>query len=206
MEGSLRGACLVSSVAACVSCLIGCQKFEQYQVKESGTGLYATIAVPPSGGAWTLCLDNRPRERCSPREALFYGYRGEYNDVRWAANGVLVVTQFGGEIRRRPREGGVNVAGRRVDIRVQDSPRGCSNLSVTELIEIASNRIRQDVDPASLTFSAAKGGRGYIIRTSASDPAIDEVPTVEVSDVDCGAQILSWTPGMQSTGFPTGQR
>ena len=87
MGGNMRLACFASALVG-LTMLAGCGRFEKYRVLDSGTGIFATEAVPSGGGAWTVCLADRPLETCPRSRAIFYGYRGREVDARWIDDNV----------------------------------------------------------------------------------------------------------------------
>ena len=91
-----------NSLILAVFVMVGCDKFEVKRTLPSGGGLYATVAVPVSKDAWTLCVGPSPKVECSRAEALAYIYRGRRGDVAWSSPNVLTITQDGGEIRKSP--------------------------------------------------------------------------------------------------------
>ena len=120
-EGSLRRVCYASFLAG-LATLSGCAEFERHRVLDSGTGVYATEAVPAGGGEWNICLAERPLDTCPRSKAIFHGYRGRDADARWVEPNVLLITQSGGEILKSPPAEAIEVGGQRVAVRLEHTP------------------------------------------------------------------------------------
>jgi hypothetical protein len=111
----------ISALALLLS-LAGCDEFEQFRVLKSPDGVYATIAVPPNEGAFTVCLAEEPVNTCSRREAVFYSYRRHSGDEWWSARNVLTIRQEGGEVRKGPPDGPIKVGDHEVFLKLEYTP------------------------------------------------------------------------------------
>ena len=99
--------------------LAACGEFKRHRVIESGTGLYATVGVPVSSDAYTVCISDRPLETCSRRKSVFYGYRSRTGNIEWISPNVLQIAHSGGEVRKGPPSGAVRVGDRSVVVRLE---------------------------------------------------------------------------------------
>ena len=101
--------------------LPGCGEFKQHQVLKIAEGAYATVGIPPTEDAFTICLDDRPLKTCSRSEAIFYSYRS--TDVSFhVAEDTLLVRLKGGEIRKGPPGEPVDVGDRQIKVRIEHTP------------------------------------------------------------------------------------
>ena len=117
MRGVRVGSVILLPVAAC-----SCGEFRTHKIITSNSGVHATIAVPPSGDAWTLCLSEQTITKCSRASALVYVYRGEKFDIWWERDDLLIVKQIGGEVRKGPPRTPVVLRGRSITIKLDYSP------------------------------------------------------------------------------------
>jgi len=113
---------LRSSALGVILILPGCDEFEQFRVLKSSEGVYATIAVPPNEGAFTVCLAEKPVTTCSRGEAVFYSYRSLRGAEWWSARNVLTIRLEGGEVRKGPPRGPVKVGDREVYVKLEYTP------------------------------------------------------------------------------------
>jgi hypothetical protein len=111
-----------SSALAALLTLGGCDEFEQFIVLKSPEGVYATIAVPPNEGAFTVCLALKPVKTCSRSDAVFYSYRRLSGAEWWSGRNVLTIRQEGGEVRKGPPKGPVKVGEHEVFIKLEYTP------------------------------------------------------------------------------------
>ena len=102
--------------------LVGCGEFEQYKVLKSDTGLYATVAIPITKDSRTICIHNLPVEKCSRADAIFYGYRGRSGNALWIESNTLLITQVGGEIRKKPPKLPIEITGQTVKVELEYKP------------------------------------------------------------------------------------
>ena len=117
MQRVRRGSIILISVA-----LVGCGQWERYEVLESSTGVYATVGVPPSRDAMSICFADRPLDICSRSQAVFVSYRSRDGNEYWDEPNVFVIHQTGGEIWKRPPTDPIRVAGQQVRIRLEYTP------------------------------------------------------------------------------------
>jgi hypothetical protein len=111
-----------ASASATLFIVAGCDQFEQFRVLRSPEGVYATIAVPPNEGAFTVCLAEKPVKTCSRGEAVFYSYRSISGDEWWSDRNVLTIRQEGGEVRKGPPDGPVKVGDHEVFLKLEYTP------------------------------------------------------------------------------------
>ena len=116
----MRLACFASVLIPLVA-LAACGKFEAYRVYESGTGVYATKALPETQDGYTVCLADRPLQECPRSRAIFYSYRGVDGDIRWIGPNLLLIRQVGGEMETSIPAGPIEVAAQRVTVRLEYS-------------------------------------------------------------------------------------
>ena len=117
----MRLACFASGLTILLA-LSACEQFEKHEVLPSGSGVYATVGVTPSGGARTICLDVRPVDVCPRSRAIFYGYRGRDGDAGWIDDKIFYIAQEGGEVRTRPPERPIEVGGQQITVKLEYRP------------------------------------------------------------------------------------
>ena len=107
------------ALALVLRALAGCDYWPNQRVIPSGTGVYAVVGVPTPKGARSVCLADRPIRGCPPSLAVFDGAYAREGDVYWRAPEVLVITQSGGLIWKRPPREPITIAGRPVTVRLE---------------------------------------------------------------------------------------
>ena len=114
----MRPACSGSALLP-IALLVSCGDFAEYQVYDSGAGIYATVGVPVSQDAQTACLAARPLSSCPRSRAIYYGYRSRSGEIRWVGTNTLLIRQVGGEVRTRPPIEPVTVENQNITIRFE---------------------------------------------------------------------------------------
>jgi hypothetical protein len=99
-----------------------CGQFEQHKVIPSGGGLFATVAIPETLDAETVCVATEPLEVCSKSEAIYYGYRARRSTIYWTGPTTLLIEQEGGELRKAPPQRAVKVRNETLEVVVRFSP------------------------------------------------------------------------------------
>ena len=109
--------------------LAACGEFERQRTLRSPEGVIATVAIPRSKDAFTVCFAETPLSTCPRSRAAIYSYRGIRGDQRWIDSNVFLVEQLGGEVSGPPTRP-IQVGTKQIEVRIEHQPCGVEARSI----------------------------------------------------------------------------